>query len=81
MTALHLPVECAVSLFLIVDVVAFVLAAIRPLEDTLAFHFVVAPGAAVLATVRPVIDTCYNEFESKQSLAKKVRLRFIVAIS
>lgn len=51
MVEMHLPVEGAVPLFLIIDVVAFILTAVRPLEDTLAFHFVVAPGATVLATV------------------------------
>ena len=46
------------TLFLVVDVVALVLATVWPFEDALALHFVVAPHAAVLATVGPVVDTC-----------------------
>ena len=52
-----LPVECTVTLFLVINVVALILATIWPFEDTLTLHFVVAPHAAVLATVGPVVDT------------------------
>ena len=58
MVQMHLPVEGAVTLFLIIYVVALVFAAIGPLKDTFAFHFIVAPGSAVLATVGPIVDTC-----------------------
>ena len=49
--------EGAVAFFFVIDVVAVILATIRPLEDARAFHLVVAPHALVLTTVRPVVDT------------------------
>lgn len=52
-----LPVECAVTLFLVINVVALILATVWPFEDTLALHFVVAPHSAVLSTVGPVVNT------------------------
>ena len=58
-----LPMEGAVALLLVVDVVALVLAAVGPLEHALALHFVVPPHAAVLATVRPIVHT-YSKQES-----------------
>jgi hypothetical protein len=35
---------------------SFVLAAIRPCEDSVAVHFVVAPLAVVFPAVRPCVD-------------------------
>lgn len=58
--------EGALALLLVVDVVALVLPAIRPLEDALAFHFVVSPLASVLATVGPVVHT-YKKLRFKFS--------------
>ena len=49
--------ESAVTLLFVINVVAFVLATIGPLENTWAFHLVVAPHALVFATIRPVVDT------------------------
>ena len=46
------------TFLLVVDVVAFELATIRPGENTRTLHFVVAPIAFVLATVRPLENTC-----------------------
>ena len=56
----YLPMESAVTLLFVINVVAFVLATIRPLENTWAFHLVVAPHALVFATIRPVVDTLTN---------------------
>lgn len=49
--------EGALSLLLVVDVVAFVLATIGPTENAWAFHFVVAPITLVFAAIGPVVDT------------------------
>ena len=54
----YLPVECAMALLLVVDVVALVLTTIRPLEDAWALHFVVAPHASIFTTVGPVVNAC-----------------------
>jgi hypothetical protein len=45
------PCEPSIALFFVVDVVALVLAAVFPSEDTLAFHLVLPPVADVGAVV------------------------------
>ena len=47
----------------VVDVVALVLAAIRPLEHAWALHFVVPPHSFVLSTVRPVVNTYMFKYQ------------------
>jgi len=50
--------ERAEAFFFVINIVAFVLATVGPLEHTGALHFVVTPHAFVLAPVRPIVDTC-----------------------
>lgn len=50
------PSKSADSMFLIVKIIAYVFAAVRPCEDALAFHFVVDPIALKLPTVIPLVD-------------------------
>ena len=53
---MYLPVERAMALLLVVDVVTFILTSIWPLEDARALHFIVAPHTFVFTSVGPVID-------------------------
>ena len=52
--------ECTMTLFLVVDVVALILTTIWPLENAWAFHFVVAPHSFIFATIGPIVDACYK---------------------
>ena len=51
------PIEAAISVLLVVLVVAFVSFAVRPSEDTIAIHRVPLPFTLVLTTVSPLICT------------------------
>ena len=52
------PVKDTYTVFLVIDILSFVFAAVSPLGSPLAMHLVVLPFAFVLAVFAPHIDSC-----------------------
>ena len=60
------PEEGAMSMLLVVNVVAFISFAIRPPKDTIAIHCVLLPFTLVLTSISPLICTYLSQKSQKR---------------
>ena len=65
--------ENTLALLLILDVLALVLAAIGPSEESVAVHFVVLPCSFELTTISPIVHTYITEARKDQNLSVRTR--------